>query len=262
MSEQRSLERVERIDHLVRRMNEVERNLTGPYVRPKDAGTLVLVDRSGRVPKVLLGKRHAGHVFMPGKYVFPGGRVDRADARMPVAHPLAREIEALLMQRVRRPSPARARALALAAIRETFEETGIILGVRADEPVIAPQGPWSAFARAKVLPDLSALHLIGRAITPPGRPRRFDARFFMMDASSIAHCLEGVTGPDAELIELVWMPIDDAAHLDVPTVTRVMLEELDLRIAAGFRQDIPVPFYRMPRGRFLREILSEGLVHA
>ena len=250
-------DRIERINGLIRHMNEVERNLSGPYVRPKDAGTLMLVDRSGRAPKVLLGKRHAGHVFMPGKYVFPGGRVDRADTRMPVARPLAQELEALLLKRVQRPSPVKARALALAAIRETFEETGIMLGAAAaaNETAAAPKGPWSAFARAQVLPDLSTLQLIGRAITPPGRPRRFDARFFTADASRIAHRLDGVTGPDAELIELVWMPLEEAAQLDLPAVTRVMLEELDVRIVAGFRQELPVPFYRMPRGRFLRDIL-------
>jgi 8-oxo-dGTP pyrophosphatase MutT (NUDIX family) len=248
-------QRIERIHHLVRHMNEVERNLSGPYVRPKDAGTLILVDRSGRAPKILLGKRHAGHVFMPGKYVFPGGRVDLADTHMPVARPLAQELEALLMKRVQRPNPAKARALALAAIRETFEETGIMLGAPANEPAVVPDGPWRAFARAKVLPDLSTLQLIGRAITPPGRPRRFDARFFTADASRIAHRIDGVTGPDAELIELVWMPLEEAAQLDLPAVTRVMLEELDLRIAAGFRQELPVPFYRMPRGHFLREVL-------
>jgi 8-oxo-dGTP pyrophosphatase MutT (NUDIX family) len=255
MTETTPPERIERIHHLVRHMNEVERNLSGPYVRPKDAGTLILMDRSAREPKILLGKRHTGHVFMPGKYVFPGGRVDRADMRMPVARPLAQEIELLLMKRVPRPSPAKAQALALAAIRETFEETGIILGTTASEPVAAPDGPWSAFARAQVLPDLSALQFIGRAITPPGRPRRFDARFFTVDSSRIAHRLDGVTGPDAELIELVWMPLEQAAQLDLPAVTRVMIEELDLRIAAGFRQQLPVPFYRMPRGRFVREIL-------
>jgi 8-oxo-dGTP pyrophosphatase MutT (NUDIX family) len=247
--------RIDRINGLVLHMNEVERNLTGPYVRARDAGTLILLDRSDPHPKVLLGKRHAAHAFMPGKYVFPGGQVDRTDTRMPVARPLAQELEALLMKRVQRPSPAKARALALAAIRETFEETGIIVGAPANEAPAAPKGAWNAFVRAKILPDPSALQLIGRAITPPGRPRRFDARFFAIDASRIAHRLDGITGPHAELIELVWMPLEEAALLDMPAVTRVMLEELDLRIAAGFRQDFPVPFYRMPRGRFLRETL-------
>src|SRR5438046_9808499 len=56
-----------------------------PYRRPVDAATLILVDRSASTPKVLVGKRHDNVVFMPGKSVFPGGRVDRTDNRVPVA---------------------------------------------------------------------------------------------------------------------------------------------------------------------------------
>jgi 8-oxo-dGTP pyrophosphatase MutT (NUDIX family) len=248
-------DRIERMERFVKRMNEVERDLSSPYVRPKDAATLILVDRAGRVPKVLLGKRHHGHKFMPGKFVFPGGRVDPADRRMPVARPLDPATEAHLMKRLQRPSAAKARAFALAAIRETFEETGLLLGVRERATAKVPRGPWTAFAKADILPDLGALHFIGRAITPPGRPRRFDARFFTMDASAIAHRIEGVTGPDAELVELVWMPLADAKALDMPAVTGVMMEELDARIADGFGHDLPVPFYSMPRGRFRREML-------
>jgi len=207
------------------------------------------------VPKVLLGKRHHGHKFMPGKFVFPGGRVDPADRRMPVARPLDPATQAHLMKRLQRPSAEKARAFALAAIRETFEETGLLLGVRERATAKVPRGPWTAFAEADILPDLGALHFIGRAITPPGRPRRFDARFFTMDASAIAHRIEGVTGPDAELVELVWMPLADAKALDMPAVTGVMMEELDARIADGFGHDLPVPFYSMPRGRFRREML-------
>ena len=106
-----------------------------------------------------------------------------------------------------------------------------------------------------MLPDLGNIHFIGRAITPPGRPRRFDARFFTMDASAISHRVDGVTGPDAELVELVWMSLTEAKQLDMPAVTGVMLEELDARIADGFGHDLPVPFYRMIRGSFLRELL-------
>ena len=248
-------ERLERMARFVKRMNEVERDLSSPYVRPKDAATLILVDRAGSVPKVLLGKRHHGHKFMPGKFVFPGGRVDPADQRMPVAQELDPHTQAHLMKRLQRPSVAKARALALAAIRETFEETGLALGVRGEPESKVPRGPWSDFAAAKILPDLGALHFIGRAITPPGRPRRFDARFFTMDASAIAHRIEGVTGPEAELVELVWMPLAQAKELDMPAVTGVMLEELDARIADGFAHELPVPFYSMPHGRFRREML-------
>jgi 8-oxo-dGTP pyrophosphatase MutT (NUDIX family) len=249
-------DRIERMTRFVKRMNEVERDLTSPYVRPKDAATLILVDRSGRVPKVLLGKRHARHKFMPGKFVFPGGRVDPVDKLMPVARDLDPHAQAHLLKRLQRPSAAKARAFALAAIRETLEETGLVLGVRGgDAAAKIPNGPWTAFADAKALPDLSMLRFIGRAITPPGRPRRFDARFFTTDANAIAHRIEGVTGPDAELVELVWMPLGDAKQLDMPAVTGVMLEELDARIADGFGHDLPVPFYSMPRGRFRRELL-------
>jgi 8-oxo-dGTP pyrophosphatase MutT (NUDIX family) len=248
-------DRLDRLDRFVRRMNEVERDLTSPYVRPKDAATLILIDRSGREPKVLLGKRHQRHKFMPGKFVFPGGRVDRADRFMPVARPLDPSAETQLMKRVHNPSAAKARAFALAAIRETFEETGLLLGTRGGEIGKVPNGPWKAFSEAKILPDLGVLHFIGRAITPSGRPRRFDARFFTMDATAIAHRVEGVTGPDAELVELVWMPLAEAKQLDMPAVTGVMLEELDARVADGFGHDLPVPFYRMPHGRFLREML-------
>jgi hypothetical protein len=106
-----------------------------------------------------------------------------------------------------------------------------------------------------VLPDLGAIHFIGRAITPPRRARRFDARFFTMDAGAIAQRVEGIIGPDAELVELVWMPLAQARALDMATVTGVMLEELDARIAAGLHHGLPVPFYRMDHRRFVRELL-------
>jgi 8-oxo-dGTP pyrophosphatase MutT (NUDIX family) len=250
----RIAERLERMERFVRRMNEVERDLSSPHVRPRDAATLILVDRSDSVPKVLLGKRHHAHKFMPGKFVFPGGRVDPADQRMPVARALHPQTQAHLMKRLQRPSAAKARAFALAAIRETFEETGLLLGVRGQATKV-PRGPWAAFAQANILPDLGDLHFIGRAITPPGRPRRFDARFFTLDATAIAHRIEGVTGPDAELVELVWMPLAQAKELDMPAVTGVMLEELDARIADGFAHELPVPMYSMPRGRFRSEML-------
>jgi 8-oxo-dGTP pyrophosphatase MutT (NUDIX family) len=254
MSDKRA-QHIDRMNRFVQIMNATERDLTSPYVRPKDAATLILVDRSGSVPKVLLGKRHARHKFMPGRYVFPGGRVDLGDLHMPVARPLDPQAQVQLMKRTQRPSAARAQAFALAAIRETFEETGLLLGVRRDEPVNVPEGPWTAFAAAGFLPDLSELHFIGRAITPPGRNRRFDARFFTADASAVAHRIEGVTGPDAELTELIWMPLGDAQGLDMPAVTSVMLEELGERIADGFGHDLPVPLYQHPRGRFMRELL-------
>jgi 8-oxo-dGTP pyrophosphatase MutT (NUDIX family) len=234
------------------RLTKVERDQSHPNLKPRDAATLILVDRSGPVPKVLLGKRHAGLKFMAGKYVFPGGRMEAGDRNMPVAADLDPNAGARLMRGVRRPSLAKARALALAAIRETYEETGLLLGQRVDAVPAVPDGPWKAFADAKVLPDLSTLHFIVRAITPPRRPRRFDARFFAADASAIALQVDGKVGPDAELVELVWMPIPEAKTLDMPTITQVALDELQSRVAKGFGHDLPSPFYRMLHKKFVR----------
>src|SRR5262249_18982585 len=141
-------DRIERMERFVKRMNEVERDLSSPYVRPKDAATLILVDRAGHVPKVLLAKRHQGNKSRPGKFVVPGARVAPADRRMPVARPLDPATEAHLMKRLQRPSTEKARAFALAAIRETFEETGLLLGVRERATEKVPRGPWTAFAEA------------------------------------------------------------------------------------------------------------------
>src|SRR5262245_46823901 len=236
-------------------LTRVERNQTHPNQRWRDAATLLLIDRSEPPPKVLLGRRHAGHKFLPGRFVFPGGRVERHDAHMPVATPLHATTEARLLKRVHRPSAAKARAFALAAIRETFEETGLLIGRRQAGERGQPGSRATLFDEAGVYPDLALLHFIARAITPPGRPRRFDTRFFAADVESVAHRVDGVVGPDAELVELVWLPIDEVERLEMPTITKVALKELEARTAAGLGPDLPVPFYRMLHKRFVRESL-------
>jgi 8-oxo-dGTP pyrophosphatase MutT (NUDIX family) len=246
---------LDRMTALAEQLLEDESYFTLPNLRPKDAATLILIDNSAPTPKVLLGKRHHGHKFMPGKYVFPGGGVEPTDKRMPMARPLDRQAEQHLMRAVKRPSPVKARALALAAIRETYEETGLLLGVPADDAPQAPPGPWAAFGQAHLLPDLAAIHFVARAITPPRRSRRFDTRFFAADAAAIAHRVEGMIGPDAELVDLVWMPITEARQLDMPAITAVVLDELEARIAAGLGHELPVPFYQMLHRRFVRELL-------
>jgi 8-oxo-dGTP pyrophosphatase MutT (NUDIX family) len=191
---------------------------------------------------------------MPGKFVFPGGRIESGDRVMPAAGALTSPVETKLMARVQRPSAQRARALALAAIRETFEETGLMLGTREfGAPEQVPDGPWGAFAEEGVFPDLEAVRFVARAITPPRRPKRFDTRFFVLDVTAVAARREGVVGPDSELIELIWTPLPDARQLDLPTITSVILDELEMRLAAGFGAELPVPFYREVRGRFIRE---------
>ncbi len=159
------------------------------------------------------------------------------------------------MREVVRPSISKARTLALAAIRETFEETGLVLGAKHGEMGPPPEGPWADFVKAGFYPDLSVLHFVARAITPPGRSRRFDARFFSVDASSIAHKIDNVVHADAELVELVWVPLAEARTLDLPMITHIVLQELQDRVEAGFGRDLPVPFYRKPRDPYGRELI-------
>jgi len=237
------------------RLTRTMRDQSFPNVKPRDSATLILIDRDHAVPKVLLGRRHQRHRFLPGKFVFPGGRIEPSDRLMAVSAALHERHIAKLMRRMRRPSMAKSAAFALAAVRETYEETGLMLGVRQAGPIAAPPGPWEAFATAGIAPDLSAVHFVARAITPPKRPLRFDSRFFAAEVSAIARRDEGFVGPDKELVELVWLPLTEARQLDMPGITAVVLEELQDRIAAGMSLDHPVPLYRMLHRRFVREIL-------
>jgi 8-oxo-dGTP pyrophosphatase MutT (NUDIX family) len=242
-------------DHTVT-LTQTERVRVAANQRPKDAATMLIIDRTNARPKVLMGKRHASHKFMPGKYVFPGGRLDDGDRRMVATGALPQICEDRLLKRAVRPSAGKARALALAAIRETFEETGLLFG--SDEfgaPEAPPEGSWRDFAGHGVFPDLSAITFVARAITPPRRPKRFDTRFFTVDASALAKKIDGVTGPDSELTDLVWVDFDEAKELDLPTITKVIIQEVEARIEAGFAPYLPVPFYWEKRGHFVREEL-------
>jgi 8-oxo-dGTP pyrophosphatase MutT (NUDIX family) len=225
-------------------------------LRPRDAATLIIVDRMDSEPKVLMGRRHAGHAFMPGKFVFPGGRVEAEDRRMAAAGALDPVIEEKLNVRVPLPSPSFARSIALAAIRETFEETGLAIGVcDYGAPENAPAGAWARFAAAGVYPALDEIDFLARAITPPGRARRFDARFLLVDARAIAKRVEGVVHPEAELVELVWTPLGEARALDLPNITHVVLDDLAAALQCELDRRRPRPFYRELRGQRLREEL-------
>lgn len=243
-------------EELLRRMTEAERERSHPVVKPRDASTLILVDRTTSPPKVLLGQRHRSHKFMPGKFVFPGGRLEAIDTKMAAHADLDPQVETRLMNGTQRPSPGRARAMVMAAIRETFEETGLLLGLPAQNaPATATEAAWRAMAQSGVRPNLSGIHFVARAITPPGRPRRFDTRFFTADASAITRRIDGVVGPDTELVALVWLSIIDAKKLDMPAITKVALDELEARVAAGLTHDLPVPYYRMLRRKFIRAMI-------
>lgn len=243
-------------DDYAQRLTDDARERRWPNVRPSDAATLIILDRSGPEPKVLMGRRHANHKFMPGKFVFPGGRIEDGDRRMNVTGSLAEPCEMRLMKRVQRPTMSRARALALAAIRETFEETGLLFGSKDfGAPDNPPPGAWTDFASHGVYPDLEAVTFIARAITPPRRPKRFDARFFTIDYQGLAHKVDGVVGPSSELDQLAWVTFAETRAIELPAVTRVVLDELSDRIARGFGPFLPVPFYYEIGRKWVREEL-------
>jgi 8-oxo-dGTP pyrophosphatase MutT (NUDIX family) len=129
----------------------------------------------------------------------------------------------------------------MAAVRETFEEAGLLLASAAP-PQKAP-GAWSDFTERGALPDLAPLEYVARAITPPYRARRFDARFFMADAGALIS-LERL--PDCgELDEIAWVSLAEALALDLPSITRFVVGEVGRRLVDPVR---PVPFVRMERG--------------
>ncbi len=242
-------------DHTVT-LTQAERARTTANQRPKDAATMMILDRSGARPKVLMGKRHASHKFMPGKYVFPGGRVDAGDRQMVATGAVPQICEDRLGKRCLRPSAGKARALAMAAIRETFEETGLLFGsAEYGAPENPPPGVWSEFAAKGIFPDLGAVTFVARAITPPRRPKRFDTRFFTVDASAVADKVEGIIGPDSELVDLVSVTFEEARELDLPTITKVIIAEVEERLKNGVAPHLPVPFYWEKRGSFVRELI-------
>jgi 8-oxo-dGTP pyrophosphatase MutT (NUDIX family) len=229
-------------------------------LRPRDAATLILVDASSGEPRVLLGRRRPDLVFMPGRYVFPGGRVDPGDRHVEVSEDLEPgNIERLMADMKGSPGPRRARALALAAVRETFEEAGLLIGTPLQSGATSKVPAWQPFFSHGYEPALSRLTFFARAITPPGRPRRFDTRFFCAPAHCVIHKVAIAGG---ELSDLEWHSIAQARTLELPNITRVVLEDLSERIAAGALSDsrLPVPFYHRRKGAFHRDLIGAATV--
>ena len=214
-----------------------EKKKPEPYkLKPKDAATLIIV-RNGK--EVLMGQRSSKHVFMANKYVFPGGRVDRADGMVPRPFDLDPHVGEQLE---RGASAHRARALAMAAVRETYEEAGLILGHDQDGSVKTKSPGWQGFFGNGVVPALDRLEYVARAITPPGRPRRFDTRFLMVDADHLRGRVDG----NGELVDLNWIPIKDVHDLDLPNITRLIVDLIKRRLEDGEHRKpgAGIPFVR------------------
>ncbi|MEO1103739.1 MAG: NUDIX hydrolase [Pseudomonadota bacterium] len=242
-------------EHLTARLTSADRDRSHPPIRVRDAASLIVYDPDG--PKVLMGRRNARHAFMPNRFVFPGGRVDATDSRVPVARPFHDTTQQKLLAATRaRHGVPRTRALGVAALREAFEETGVLIGAFGADR-LPRTAPFEGFAKRGIGLDLSVMAFVARAITPPGRPRRYDTRFFMVPHTAIAAVDETVVGEDAELEEVAWVPIGEAKTMPLPVITVTVLEELEDRLQSDphLSPEAPVPYYHW-RGRgFVRELL-------
>ena len=141
-----------------------------------------------------------------------------------------------------RKGEARARAFAVAAIRETYEEAGVFIGQKG-EAQWKPNAEFAPFASRGISLDLKPFRFIARAITPPRRPRRFDTRFLAVWADAICDRLPEGTGPTGELEELCWLSLEEAKSLELPAITLTIIEELQKRLADDPELDpaTPVP---------------------
>ncbi|MEQ8348239.1 MAG: NUDIX hydrolase [Sneathiellaceae bacterium] len=200
-------------------------------VRPRDAASLILLRQVRGAWQVLMGRRARGHRFVPDYYVFPGGRVDRADRLWPALQPLRPDVAEAVGRHTR--TPGRASALAVAAARETMEETGLVLG----------KGSGPAYR-----PDLSPLTYYYRAITPPESPIRFHARFFLAPADAAT----GRLGGSGELEDLAWIDVEEALRRPLVDVTEFMLHRLAGQLVSQpesvWQQHRQVPLFGYVRG--------------
>jgi 8-oxo-dGTP pyrophosphatase MutT (NUDIX family) len=217
------LDRVAPLDTLVRGQRPV---------RPKRSASLILIDRNGSEPRVLLGRRGADQKFMPNKYVFPGGKTDRSDHRANVTAELREQDRERVFKALgKKASAAGASAVAVSAVRETQEETGLAL-------------------RA----DLSLLRLVARAVTPPMFPHRYDTHFFAAFCDEALHRDSAGLTASEELLDLGWHSFSAAKNLALPDITRIILAEAEARLLADplLENDLPIPFFAMQRGKMVR----------
>lgn len=205
----------------------------------RHASTVIVLRNRFDDPHVLMGQRGEKAAFMPNKFVFPGGAVDAGDAQIP----LATQVPEVCRARLAEDADAdMIGALSAAAIRELWEETGLVLGQPGAWTGDVPPD-WATFAETGHLPAAHPLQFVFRAVTPPGRPRRFDARFFLIDADEVASDLDDFSAACDELSHLQWIPLPRVRQFDLPFITEVVLAEVAAR-AHDPEPPVSVPFFR------------------
>ena len=225
--------------------------MTSDKTKIRNAATVIVVRSKHDNPSVLMGQRGVNAAFMPSKFVFPGGALDDQDLSIDIKKSINEVCKnRLLKENENGPW----NALVAAAIRELFEETGQIIGV--EQEWLEPPSSWRGFAKTGYVPDASHMSFVFRAITPPGRPRRFDARFFLIQAEELQTDLDDFSMASDELSHLQWIPLTDIKSFDLPFITQVVLAE----IAGNLMSSGPpaqVPFFQNTTEKSLIYYINE-----
>lgn len=158
---------------------------------------------------MLAGRRPLDVKFMPGVYVFPGGAIDPPDR---IAWSVEAGTEVLGSKLARS---------ARAALRETWEEAGVLIGRPGDRPsASAARAPIErAYHQRGLVAAMDLLTYVGRAITPSHSFRRFNTRFFLGDGRNVF----GEPAASEELEDVGWHPVGHEALASFRDVTRFML---------------------------------------
>ncbi len=205
-----------------------------------------------------MGKRAPTHRFMPNKFVFPGGGLELCDQRLRVTQELNLHVMTRLRKETsKRFSSNRVRGLALAAIRETYEETGLIIGRKAQGKFVTANKIWKGYFNYGVEPPLDQLDFIARAITPSQRSRRFDTRFFMVYDDFVQTDPEELSQASGELTDLHWMTLPEARNVDLPIITRWVIDMVEERMKIGKQNQMaqPAHFVRFLHGKTIETMV-------
>ena len=215
----------------------------------KNAATVILLRGSQKNPEVLMGQRGKNASFMPNKFVFPGGALDPGDSEIDFND----DIPTKCIEKLRlKADPSLAKPLIAAGIRELWEETGLILGSKSKTKMDSIPKNWKDFFALGYQPSADNIEFVFRAITPPGRTRRFDARFFLLSSDNIKGDLDDFSKASGELSHLQWIELNSTQNLDLPFITEIVLSEVLSKLKGNRNNGIPFYYHDSGTSHFLR----------
>ena len=215
----------------------------------KNAATVILLRGSQKNPEVLMGQRGKNASFMPNKFVFPGGALDPGDSEIDFNG----DIPTKCIEKLRlKADPSLAEPLIAAGIRELWEETGLILGYKSKTKMDSIPKNWKDFFALGYQPSADNIEFVFRAITPPGRTRRFDARFFLLSSDNIKGDLDDFSKASGELRHLQWIELNSTQNLDLPFITEIVLSEVLSKLKGNRNNGIPFYYHDSSTSHFLR----------